>query len=826
MREIQLVTIKNYHSGFPGSQVSLSGSIQELQDGFTKVLIVGDIPWPPKSPHAALMSSPNGRKKFEEIQNKRRAATDYGISSAKARRILDENLEDEDDEDDEETLQLKLAAIEARLKLKRLQQSKARLKQADSETESFEGPSGSISPRPESQGYRGSRVLGERKRKAADTSFQENVQVPLSPIKRPPPPAAPISPQRVILGIDKGRKAPDVSLRRPKSMGQNPYDNKQTAGSQPGNLFTKGSSRETQLLPPDTTSRLDKVKSFSDRMMESRANDKERRDKSWALQRKRNTGFGVDKNELERFHAAAKESTIDLGAVPSTKRERLTSPVRVTQSSSTENIPPISPSKGDRSQLSRIGRSNSESRVTRTARSESSSSIGTGVKPADPTKFEPFSSLHLSTRILPHSFLKRTFDSKTTMRIPDLLRTVKGPDFESPETDGDFVVFGIVGSKSAPKEHKDKKTGGNKNDEEPEDGHNSNKYMVLTLTDLKWTIDLFLFSTAFPRYYRLAPGTLIAVLNPAIMPPPRHKIDTNAFSLTLHSSEDTILEIGTAQDIGFCKAVKRDGKVCESWVDSRKTEYCDFHVEAQLRKTTSGRMEVNSGPGISTRFGPRFSGFRGARREQNASQGSGTRSNTDSGGNFDRATGTRYYVAPAVTSAIGNRQSQFPGRNGTTSSLLDADDPFIDAGSFDRGGNSKAERLRKRLADQERERTIARSLGEFKGVGAEYLRAHHKGTIEAESKANSSSATASSNTTSNQGGSNDTSSGNDPFLGLDNLQKNAKGIKLRRGKDANAQTTVKKTRFITANGIREAGRDSLGKATQDATDYNDDLDIV
>ncbi|EGE06170.1 DNA replication protein [Trichophyton equinum CBS 127.97] len=459
MREIQLVTIKNYHSGFPGSQVSLSGSIQELQDGFTKVLIVGDIPWPPKSPHAALMSSPNGRKKFEEIQNKRRAATDYGISSAKARRILDENLEDEDDEDDEETLQLKLAAIEARLKLKRLQQSKARLKQADSETESFEGPSGSISPRPESQGYRGSRVLGERKRKAADTSFQENVQVPLSPIKRPPPPAAPISPQRVILGIDKGRKAPDVSLRRPKSMGQNPYDNKQTAGSQPGNLFTRGSSRETQLLPPDTTSRLDKVKSFSDRMMESRANDKERRDKSWALQRKRNTGFGVDKNELERFHAAAKESTIDFGAVPSTKCERLTSPLR-------------------------------------------------------------------------------------------------------------------------------------------------------------------------------------------------------------------------------------------------------------------------------------------------------------------------------------------------------------------------------RLADQERERTIARSLGEFKGVGAEYLRAHHKGTIEAESKANSSSATASSNTTSNQGGSNDTSSGNDPFLGLDNLQKNAKGIKLRRGKDANAQTTVKKTRFITANGIREAGRDSLGKATQDATDYNDDLDIV
>ncbi|EFQ98184.1 DNA replication licensing factor mcm10 [Nannizzia gypsea CBS 118893] len=770
------------------------------------------------------MSSPNGRKKFEEIQNKRRAGTDYGISSAKARRILDENMEDEDDEDDEETLQLKLAAIEARLKLKKLQQSKARLKQADSETESFEGPSGIISPRPDGQGYHGNRLLGERKRKATDMPFQENIQVPLSPIKRPPPLAPPVSPQRVILGIDKGRKAPDVSLRRPKTLGQNAYENKQTTGNRAGNLFTRGSSRETQLLPPDTTNRLDNFKSFSDRMLESRANDKERRDKSWALQRKRTAGFGVDKNELERFHAAVKESTFNFGAVP-TKHERFTSPVRAAQPSSTENIPPTSPSKRDRGQLPGLGRSNSETRATYIARSESSSSTGAEVKPADPTKFEPFSSLHLSTRILPHSFLKRTLDSKTTMRIPDLLRTVKGPDFESPEIEGDFVVFGIVGSKSAPKEHKEKKIGGEKNDDESEDGHNANKYMVLTLTDLKWTIDLFLFSTAFPRYYRLAPGTLIAVLNPAIMPPPRHKLDTNAFSLTLHSSEDTILEIGTAQDIGFCKAVKRDGKVCESWIDSRKTEYCDFHIEAQLRKTTSGRMEVNSGPGISTRFGSRFTGFRGAKREQNGFQGNRMRSNTDNGGSYDRATGTRYYVAPAATSTGGNRQSQFPGRNGTTSSLLDADDPFIDAGSFDRGGNTKAERLRKRLADQERERTIARSLGEFKGVGAEYLRAQHKDINEAEGKGSSTTVTANSNPTNNKSGS-DSSFGNDPFLGLDNLQKNAKGIKLKRGKDGNAQTTVKKTRFITANGIREAGRDSLGRATRDATDYNDDLDIV
>ncbi|KAK2864953.1 hypothetical protein FQN49_004053 [Arthroderma sp. PD_2] len=782
------------------------------------------------------MSSPSGRKKFEDIQNKRRhartATADYGVSSVKARRILDENLEeDDDDDDDEETLELKLAAIEARLKLKKLQQNKTRLRRADSEPERCDVPLGSASPGAGGQAQRTNHVLGERKRKAADMAFQENIQVPLSPIKKPPPPTAPISPQRVILGIDKGLKAPDVSLRRPRNQGQNGYDNKPPFGQRTGNLFSRGTGRETQLLPPERTGQVDKPKSFSDRIRESRSTDKERRDKVWALQRKRTTGFGIDKNELERFHAAAKESTINLGNVTSTQRERLTSPIRATKPASLENIPPaptspskgpISPSKRDRGQSFGAIRGNIEPRTARPSesRASESSSIGTEAKPADPSKFEPFSALHLSTRILPHSFLKRTLDSKTTMRIPDILRTVKGPEFDSPETDGDYVVFGIVGSKSAPKEHKDKKNG-DKNDDEPEDGlNNSNKYMVLTLTDLKWTIDLFLFSTAFPRYYRLAPGTLIAVLNPAIMPPPRHKLDTNAFSLTLHSSEDTILEIGTAQDIGFCKAVKRDGKLCESWIDSRKTEYCDFHVEAQLRKTTSGRMEVNSGPGISTRSGARTGGFRGGRREQNGSE-NGLRNKTEKGGNFDWATGTRYYVAPASNPSGGIRQGQFPGRNGTTSSLLDADDPFIDAASFNRGGNTKAERLRKRLADQERERTIARSLGEFKGVGAEYLRAHHKDTSEADGKGGSSN----TGTTSSQGGSN-VSSGSDPFLSLDNLSKSARGIKLGRVKNDSGSTTVKKTRFITANGIREAGRDSLGRATRDASDYNDDLDIV
>lgn len=122
--------------------------------------------------------------------------------------------------------------------------------------------------------------------------------------------------------------------------------------------------------------------------------------------------------------------------------------------------------------------------------------------------------------------------------------------------------------------------------------------MVLTLTDLEWSVDLFLFDTALPRYYKLTLGTVVAILNPSIIPPPANAVDTGRFSLKLNSSDDTILEIGKAQDLGFCKSIKKDGAVCNNWIDSRKTEFCEFHVDMQLKRTTAGRMEVNSSPGL------------------------------------------------------------------------------------------------------------------------------------------------------------------------------------------------------------------------------------
>ncbi|PGH10457.1 minichromosome maintenance protein 10 [Blastomyces parvus] len=806
-------------------------------------LKVADLRWPPRSPYEALMSSPNGRKKFQEMQERRLAAsasaknfTTSPYVRTKANQLLEDGNENgtEEDDEDEETLQLKLAAIEARLKLKKLQQSKSK-----SRPPSFDEETNNDTPISPSRPP--SRFLMERKRKAANMSQQESIQVPVSPSKRLAASADPVSPRRIVLGIDKGKKGNEVSLRRPPSSRSTGRPSSSIGGYRDELLLRRphsSTSRSAGLAPDEGRQR---PKSFSERIAESRSIDKDRRQKTQLLHRKRTTAFAVDKDEMERFHFAAKEESGKVSNFDSpgkTQRVEEFSRDDVIQSynlsgsglrksksiSSIHGSGPATqwtPEKGGTHQsleFQQHGEAHTTPYLPNNASMEDDSQNSKPTKASDPSKFEPFSGLHLSNRILPHSFLTRTLETKSPMRIPDLLKTIKGPEFDPPDVDGDYVVFGIIASKSTPKEHQDPKKGASSKKDPDDDGSNNNsKYMVLTLTDLKWSIDLFLFSTAFPRYYKLIPGTVVAILNPSIMPPPPNKLDTNRFSLTLNSSDDTILEIGKAQDLGFCKATRKDGKVCEAWVDGRKTEFCEFHVDLQLRKTTAKRMEVNSGPGI---FGP------GGRSGSRTGMLNRNRGNKDfrfkpEGAQTDRSTGSTYYVAPPV-----------PGSR-SAASLIDADDPFIAAANDFQRGNGKLDRLQKRLAEHERERNITKFLGESNSVGAQYLR-HRRANdtpgrdgsaVGAPSSSNALTSGASNNNEKEDGSASQSARAT---LGLSSKTKSAGHVKLGPMKKG---AVNKKTRFVTAKGIRDAGRDSLsgpggGTVNDNNADYDDDLDIV
>ncbi|KAH1427385.1 hypothetical protein KXV70_000567 [Aspergillus fumigatus] len=755
--------------------------------------------------------------------------------------------EDEDEDEDEETLRLKLAAIEAKLKLKQLQKSRARSNTLESNnTQSRPTSAVSFSSRSQEQASRLRSPIQTTRRHEPD-----DVQVPLSPVRRAAPPVEPASPRRYLLGIDKGLKGSDVSLKRPPNsrLGTRPtsmHGPLEAAMSHSGDIFA---SRAQMLAAEESGKR---GKTFSERIAESRTAEKSRRERELRLQINRSSAFQFDKTEMETFRTAAAEARTNApprsptrsrlietfsrddvvrsfqNLKPSIKRSQTAPSVR--KDAGSEGPRPFSHRRPNQSET---GPASSQSRGDPVSDIDNEIRDEVTTKTPDSSKFEPYSSLHLSNRILPHSFLTRTLSDKKILRIPDLLRTVRGPDFELPEEiDGDYVVFGIVASKSEPKQIKDAKNVSAKEVDPFDDGlNNSNRYMAITLTDLKWTIDLFLFDTAFPRYYRLSEGILIAILNPTIMPPPKNKIDTNRFSLSISSSDDKILEVGYAQDIGFCKAVRKDGKTCQSWVDGRKTEFCDFHLDIQVRRAQSQRMGVNSGTGMfgpGGRSGPRTGAFVGGKRP-------GTPNSLKSNGpQYGLGSQSLYYIAPAPKSQGGGAQRSLqraPGQS--AASLIDADDedPFIAAGMIGRGAESKEERFRRRLVQQQRERDITQKLVTSRAgnVGAEYLRA--RANKPATSSQPESAASSSQEKSSFEASTpvSATSLGLTGFRRADTVKLSP----LKRAYDGDKQHngSVKKTRFITSNGIKEAGRDSLGGSSNAMKNLNDDddddeLDII
>lgn len=798
--------------------------------------------WPPRSPHEALLSSPSGRRRLRQYQDR----TSPSPSPMKKRRATIEEEEDDEDCEDEETLQLRLEALEARLKLKKLQQKK-KLKTAGKSKDN-EGPTGSHVASNDDPRLTKNWKISTKER---IESLGIGVEVPASPPRKHAPAQEVRSPGRVLLGIDKGLTGKNVSLRR--------YPNAQTRDRADVDPFTSTARRGAPREPISQSSRRDlqevhtpRPKTFSERIAETRQKDKDDRARQNRLQKQRSTGFGIEQRQLEAFKDAAASTATDsstpgfhsmsnrgfsrdevLKSLNKTSGN-LSFKSRIISSGYPNGCRDPSPSNAPASFRSASVKYNDtenaprpSQRVIRPVPPPAQTARFHSPVAEDPSLFDPFSRTHLSKRHLPHPFLSETLSRKHVSLIPELLATIKSPDYSLPETlENDFVVFGIIASKSSPlshkKAHRSTSEGSTSLQEATDSEMNAQgKYMVFTLTDLKWSMDFYIFTTAYTRFWKLTPGTLIAILNPSIMPPPPGKADTGRFSLVLNSGDDTILEIGTSQDLGWCKSFKKDGKPCGSWVDKKHTEYCEWHVDRVVESTRRGRMEVN---GMSAPYAPGGktggrTGFWGTAKNNDKKDEKGNKLLKE-GPQWDRGTLSTYFINPI-------------GR--TAAALIDADS----GGPMERGG-SKEERVRKRLAERAREREIARKLGEGgNGIGKEYLRLRAAEELK-------TSSTTSPSTTTLQGSSSNSDRTFPPLdassLGLlgnkatdvqlSPIRKNF-GQSLKRkfpaaavldhadddvGAEQERARSRKKTRFVTEKGIREAGRDSLGLGSDDGDD--------
>lgn len=800
----------------------------------------GNPNWPPRSPHEALLSTPGGRDRLRRMAeraspspspSKRPASASIFRSRAKANMDQDEDEED----DDEETLQLQLQEIQARLKLKKLQ--KKAKQGSDSENDGKKTGLGSLGLRRANSvaTSRGQSRMAARRDELLDRPTSQNtIHVPVSPVRRAPPPEVQRSPGRVLLGIDKGLRGSDISLKRAPSLRkreellQGPYLQR------PASQAEQAGSRPT--APALGSHNEDRPQTFSERMAAVRSQEADREQRETRIKTKRSAAFDIDQEQMQSF----KQNAVELPNAPRPNREfsreeilnsynkptgsmtrsktvpDLRSQIRNTNSSSTASTN-LASERSERS--ARSERSESQTSSRRPTRNEPVAPHGppSEISESEATQFEPYSSAHLSKRIIPHQVLTRTLSGKKSFLLPDLLRVVKSPDFSLPEIEEDIVVFAIIAQKSEPRAHAaNGKT------------QTRGKYMIMSLTDLKWEVDLFLFDSGFEKFWKMTPGTIIAILNPGIMPPSRGKTDTGKFSLTVNSEADTILEVGTARDLGFCKSVKKDGKTCDSWVDKRHTEFCDYHVNETLKKTHSKRMEVNT-----MNFGKGGFGARNPNsQDMTGHMAYKKKAQDEKRTRWDRESHSQIFIGSG---------------NASAAKLLDNVDYNADA--FHRG-STKEERVTRQILAKEKERELAKRLGAMgAGLGADYMRrkdittkqntessrdseyelppppdAAALGLLSGKAKdvdlgpikrkrTNTSSL---SSTTAAMGWGSD-------------LTKKLGSMK----EGENLQPVKKKTRFVTEKGIREAGRESFGgdlpkmAAVEDFDDDDDDdLDIV
>ncbi|WPH02927.1 DNA replication licensing factor mcm10 [Acrodontium crateriforme] len=650
--------------------------------------------WPPKSPFQALMSSPSGRKKWRDYSRRddsgsrspspspRKAVT----TSAALRALSDpfddgaDEDDDEDEDEDEEMMKLKLQEIQAKLKLKELQRQRKKARQAGGAEQTPDAES-----RPTSQFGSGTMVSPRRVQRTAIPEHrreERGIEVPLSPTKdRITVTQQQLSPARVRLGLTTATRAYDVSLKRARGTGTRAHS-------------ALGITKQAT----------DSPRSFSERLAASRLEASEQQAKQDRIAQSRSEGFGTAtsgfsqaKNIIQKGSRSDLRSKVESmrspdSSTPSTMSKGGEQRVAPPSSTLERNIPRSSFEKPEQS----IPLTHRNDGRTEEPRDDTASSND---KP-ESSSFDPFSEIHLTKRLIPHIGVARAVEESQIYTLPRLLKEVKAPHYEAPDCEGDFVVFAILASKSSPYDQKAKHLTSDSNKPQEDANAPRNKFMVLKLCDLEWEVDCFLFGTAFDQFWKLTPGTLLAILNPAIMPPKTNQ-HSGRFTLKLGSSEDSVMEIGVARDLGYCVSMKKDGQLCGTWVDKRKTEICEFHLNLLVEKQRKGRMEVNTM-------------WRGAGTSENRPGG---RSQQESSWGKKKANGSchgeygRLYAVP--TGLVGK----------SAATLLDDDD-------IDKLHNmTREEASRKRIATAQRERDLAKRLGEMgNGVGAEYLRASTAGS--------------------------------------------------------------------------------------------------
>lgn len=597
------------------------------------------------------------------------------MSSSKALQdvaMADDDDDDDDDveDEDEETLQLKLQQIEMKLRLKKLKGKK-------------KSPNDTATATPSTRldAIRRSPVKPLQPPIPQPVLRRPDVEVPVSPKRERRVLVDPVSPARARLGLSTAAKAQDVSLKRARD----------------GSIKPSSVQRAPVTRIKEETPR--PVSSFSERLAKSRQEQQDQQARNDRIERSRGNGFNFKDLNTGSTVARGSGATSSAHSQHRSLGERMPSPTKSsftsehsrsrhntpTPSASQQTNPFISARPLNQPQPAHDGHDHGP------PIDESDANIPWDNK-QDGNSYDPFSGIHLSKRNIAHVDAARAMEGSELYPLPRLLKEIKAPEYDPPDCESDFIVFGVLAKKSSPYSHKQTHRTNDQNNPQEDATAPRNKFMVLTLVDLKWEIDLFLFGTAFDQFWKLTEGTLLAVQNPSILPPKGNQ-NNGRFSLKLGSSEDRVMEIGVARDLGYCVSVKKDGQKCGEWIDKRSTQVCDFHLNLMIDKSRKGRMEVNTM-------------WRGDLDNKPAKKRS-----------YDPANAKKK-LPGQYAGEHGRLWSVNTGLGKSAANIFDGEDKAsIESLTAD-------EASRRRIAAAQRERDLAKKLESMGGsVGADYLRA-------------------------------------------------------------------------------------------------------
>ena len=192
--------------------------------------------------------------------------------------------------------------------------------------------------------------------------------------------------------------------------------------------------------------------------------------------------------------------------------------------------------------------------------------------------FDIYSRMYVSKFYFPEDVIKSQMKDTHVLRIPNLFS--KLPAHLEELRESNFIVTGVVSAKSEPILNPRK----------------TSKYIRIRLSNFKVDILLYLYDDAYKKYWKISPGSIIALLNPKIEDIGYYSNkngSSSAANYVLKVSESTtILEYAKFRDIGYCPGT--NNKPCQQLVNKKESAFCHYHQQKRTDKTASHRNEMGT----------------------------------------------------------------------------------------------------------------------------------------------------------------------------------------------------------------------------------------